>query len=74
MHSICSIGAMDVNKLLNRGLACFCPTCIDCNWGECESRPWVGDWVLEVFIVRNPGYVRAVMLVEFDVRIGTSLG
>jgi hypothetical protein len=39
MHSIRSIGTMDVNKLLKRGLACFCPACIDYIWGECESRP-----------------------------------
>jgi hypothetical protein len=67
MHSVHSVGAMDVNKLLKRGLACFFLACIDCNWADCESIAWAGDWMLEVLIPHNPGYVRGVMLAEFNV-------
>jgi hypothetical protein len=67
MHSVRSVDTMDVNKLLKRGLACFFPACINCNWAKCENIAWTRDWMLEVLIPHNPGYVWDVMLAEFNV-------
>jgi hypothetical protein len=41
--------------------------CDNCDWGGCQSRPWVGDWKCEMVFPNNTGYVRAVMLSEFNV-------
>jgi hypothetical protein len=74
MHSDRSVGQMDLNKLLKRQLAYFCPSCIDCDWGGCQSRPWAGDWECEMVFPNNTRYVRAVMLSEFNVDDWTSSG
>jgi hypothetical protein len=38
MHCVQSVGHLDVNKLLKRSLACFCPACIESNWDACETK------------------------------------
>ena len=65
LHCVQSVGAMAVNKLLKRQLACFCASCIQCNWGDCENRAWAGNWEVEVLLVSSPGYVRVVVSAEF---------
>ena len=67
LHSIRSVGPMEVGKLLKRHLACFCFSCIEGNWEECENRAWAGDWMLEVLVPLNAAYVRNVQLSEFSV-------
>lgn len=43
-HSIKSIGAKDVNKLMKKGLSWFCCFCVDGNFITCENLPWIEEW------------------------------
>ena len=65
LHSIRSVGTMEVGKLLKRHLACFCFSCIEGNWEERENRAWAGDWMLEVLVPLNAAYVWNVQMSEF---------
>ena len=65
LHSVRSVGAMDVNKLCVRKLACFCAACIECKWGDCVNIAWAQDWEVEILVVGAPGYVRAVVNAQF---------
>ena len=67
LHSIRSVGRMEVGKLLKRSLACFCFSCIQGRWEACENRAWAGDWMLEVLVPLNSAYVQNVQLQEFSV-------
>ena len=66
VHQIRSVGKLDVYKLLKRGLACFCPPCIESNWEFCENSAWTGSWEVKVLVVHQPGYVQGVISVKFD--------
>jgi hypothetical protein len=61
MHSIRSVSALDVNKLLKWSLACFCAACIDESWHNCSNLAWSGDWEVEVLRVDDVGFVQATM-------------
>ena len=67
LHSIRSVGRMEVGKLLKRSLACFCFSYIQGRWEACENRAWAGDWMLEVLVPLNSAYVQNVQLQEFSV-------
>ena len=54
-HSVRSISAMDVNKLLIKNLACFCDACIDENWSECINVEWYREWRVEMLRMDNVG-------------------
>jgi len=61
VHSIRSIGAMDVNKLLKKISICFCYFCVGYEFSSCENFPWTKEWEVEVLIPNNVGYVRHAM-------------
>jgi len=61
VHLVMSVGAMHVNKLLKKNLACFYYFCVDNNFTLCENMPWTHEWEMEVLISNSMGYVRHVM-------------
>lgn len=65
VHQVRSVGSMEVNKLMKRNLACFCPACIAQKWGDCENKDWTGEWEVELLVVNKPGYVRTAAMAEF---------
>lgn len=65
VHSVQSVGSMDVNKLLKRNLACFCTACIERDWSACENLAWAQSQEVELLVVQKPGYVQSVVMAEF---------
>ncbi len=66
MHSIISVGVMDVNNIMKKSLSCFCYFCVDGNFATCENLPWIEEWEVEVLILHSTTFVRGVMLGAFD--------
>ena len=60
-HFVKSVGPKNLNKLMTKSLACFCPFCIDCKWNLCENRPWTLDWKVEVLVLGDAGWVQDAM-------------
>ena len=65
MHCVQSVGHLDVNKLLKRSLACFCPAYIRSNWKACETKAQIGPWELELLNITQFGYVYGVVSLAF---------
>ena len=51
-------------------MACYCPSCIEENWDDCESTEWVDKWDIRVLdpidTYRPP---QALEMVEMDTSI-----
>ncbi len=59
MHSIKSVGAMDVNKLMKKNLFCFFYFCLDGIFLACENVPWTKEWEVEMFVLATlPLYMK----------------
>ncbi len=56
-----AVGAMDVNKLLKKSLACFCYFCVDSNFSSCENLPWTQCWEVEILVLTSVVNVHSAM-------------
>ncbi len=65
VHSMNFVGAMDVNKLFKKNLACFCYFCVDFNFSACKNLPWTQCWEVEVLILTNVVYAHSAMEIAF---------
>jgi hypothetical protein len=66
LHSIRSMGVMDVNKLMKKSFSCFCCFSVGGNFPKCENLPWTKGWEVEMLIPSNIRFIGEVMLDAFD--------
>jgi hypothetical protein len=57
---------MDVNKLMEKSLSCFCCFCVDANFLACDNILWTKNWEVEMLIPSNIAFVHEAMLATFD--------
>ena len=74
LHQIRSVGAMETNRLLTRSLACFCFSCLECKWDECENLEWTRGWKVETLILENQAHVREAIAQTYDGKHWTDFG
>ena len=74
LHQIRSVGAMETNRLLTRSLACFCFSCLECKWDECENLVWTRGWKVETLIPENQAHVREAIAQTYDGEHWTDFG
>ena len=48
-------------------MECYCPSCAEENWDDCESTKWVEKWVLDPIDTYRP--TQALEMVEMDLSI-----
>jgi len=65
-HSIRSIGAMDVNKLMKKSLSYFHCFYVDGNFLTSENVLWMEEWEVEVLVPNNITFIHEIMLDAFD--------
>lgn len=66
LHSIFSFSAADPTKLMVRQLSCYCPSCIDEDWENCQNTGHVQPWRCIKLRPTDTDYVRDVMMDNVD--------
>jgi hypothetical protein len=66
MHSLKSIGVVDVNKLMEKSLSFLCYFWMDGNFLTCENVPWNEEWELKMLVTTNATFVCNMMVVDFN--------
>ncbi len=62
LHSIRSVGVMDVNKFMKKSLSCFYCFYVGGNFPERENLCWSKGWEVEMLILSNIKFVPKVIL------------
>ena len=66
LHSVFSFSAADPTKLMVRQLSCYCRSCIDEDWKNCQNTRHVQPWQCLKLRPSDIEYVKEQMLENLD--------